>query len=170
MSIPRVKEISKIKGLEDFILYFVDTEGNVLSKKNNRPKLLKPGKCKGYPFVILYDKHKNKKLFFISRLVAMAFIPCDDFSYDVTHKNGDIQDNRLENLEWILRKERYKKEDTNNNCFILNEHITEKFKKVHIASIRKGLNVPNDKTFLNNLLDKALDDHIKQFGLHKVMY
>lgn len=168
MSIPRVKEISTIKSLEDFILYFIDTEGNVISKKNNKPKLLKPGDCRGYPYVILYDKHKNKKIFFISRLVCMAFIPCDDFSYDVTHKNGNLKDNRLENLEWIPRKERYK-EDTGNNGFVLDDHITEKFKKVHIASIRKGLDVPNDNTFLNNLLDKALEDHIKQFGLYKVM-
>jgi len=169
LSIPRVKELTTIKGLEDFILYFVDTEGNVISKKNNRPKILKPGNCRGYPFVILYDKHKNKKIFFNARLVAMAFIPCDDFSCDVTHKNGNIQDNRLENLEWVPRKERYK-EDTGNNGFVLDEHITEKFKKVHIASIRKGVPVENDNAFLNTLLNKALDDHIRQFGLHKVMY
>jgi hypothetical protein len=168
---PRLKKISTIKGLEDFILYGVDTDGNVYSWKNRKPKLLKPGWAKsrdGYLYVRLSDIKGNIKNLFVHRLVCMAFLPCDDFTYDVRHKNKKLQDNTLENLEWIARKERYK-EDTGNNGFMLDDDITEKFKRVHIASIRKGLNVPNDKTFLNNLLDRALEDHIKQFGLHKVM-
>jgi hypothetical protein len=52
---------------------------------------------------------------------------------------------------------------------VLDEFITTKIKEVHIASIRKGLPVPDGYSFLNSILEGALENHINQYGLRKVM-
>src|SRR5229473_3060473 len=49
--------------------------------------------------VSLYNKGKEYR-YFVHRLVARLFIPTDDTSLEVIHKNGILDDNRVENLEW----------------------------------------------------------------------
>src|SRR5687767_12601092 len=68
-------------------------------------KNLKPGRMTvGYLFVALC-MHGKPKLHSIHRLVAGAFIgPCPD-GHEVNHKNGVRTDNRLENLEYVTRKQ-----------------------------------------------------------------
>lgn len=63
----------------------------------------KPTLVKGYPCVMLCTHDKMKKMHYIHRLVAMAFIPNDDpvNKTTVNHKNEDKLDNRVENLEWM---------------------------------------------------------------------
>ena len=55
-----------------------------------RTQLTKDGKC----------KH-----FLVHRLVAIAFIPTDDCSLQINHKDGIKDNNNVENLEWVTPKE-----------------------------------------------------------------
>ena len=97
-----------IKGYEGF--YDISSFGRVKSierKVSNghglvllHERFLKPNiLAKGYFQVTLYNG-KTRKCFQVHRLVAEAFIPNDNNYPQINHKNGNKQDNRVENLEW----------------------------------------------------------------------
>jgi hypothetical protein len=104
-----------IQGFEN--LYEVSNLGNVksldklvngwCSKKLRKEKLIKPTDRRGYLIVGL-SKEGYRKYFSVHRLVAMAFIPYGDFSLTVNHKDGNKQNNLIENLEWCTRSEQMK--------------------------------------------------------------
>lgn len=167
----RYKKLTDIKGLELFEDYAVDPDGNIWSSKYRKIRKLKPGWAKkrgNYLFVRLTDKRGNKRNLYVHRLVAMAYLPCDDFSLEVNHINRNQCDNRIENLEWINRKNNMK-HTSEVKGFILDNHITNKIKEVHAASYRKGLPVPNSYEFMNSMIERALEQYIIQYGLRKVM-
>lgn len=58
----------------------------------------------GYSYISL-EKNKKQKYCLIHRLVGIAFIDNNKNKTDINHKNGVKHDNRLENLEWLTRKE-----------------------------------------------------------------
>jgi hypothetical protein len=60
----------------------------------------------GYLRVVLC-KEGNSKLWYIHRLVALAYIPNPENKKMVNHKNGNKRDNRAENLEWVTRAENH---------------------------------------------------------------
>ena len=77
-------------------LYQVSTWGNVRGKKG----ILKPYKNeKGYLKVGLFKKGKDHKKR-VSRLVAMTFIPNPLNLPQVNHKDGNVENNSVTNLEW----------------------------------------------------------------------
>jgi len=83
----------------------------------------------------------------------------------VRHKNKDRTDNRLENIEWIVRKDQQEQADNH----ILNKGIIERIQQVHIACRRKGVPVPDSYEFTNMMINTALDEYIMRYGLRKVM-
>jgi hypothetical protein len=107
-----------IKNYED--CYEVSSHGRVRRKegyvntgiKHNEKKLVKSKilKCNlkrnGYLTVDL-SKNNQVKTISVHRIVALTFIENDDPSNkkEVNHKNCNKLDNRVENLEWVTRKQ-----------------------------------------------------------------
>lgn len=103
-----------IKGYEGY--YQVSNFGRVKSLarvvigKNNRKYDIKEKIVKsrihqnGYLFVHLCKNGKKKHLS-IHRLLAQAFIPNLENKPEVNHKDGNKENNRVENLEWATSKE-----------------------------------------------------------------
>lgn len=167
----RIKHLSTVKELQDFTDYAVDTEGNVWSFKNKKQKKLSPGWKKrgyGYRTVVLTGKGGIKKNFLVHRLVALCFIPTKNILLEVNHKNRNSSDNRVENLEWVDRSQNMKHLGETNG-FVISDLVLAKIKEVHSASIRKGLPVEDAHSFLNRIINGALEEYINQYGLRKLM-
>lgn len=89
-------------------LYQVSNNGEVRSmnyKNTGEVKILALHKNHGgYLHVSLCKDGKEKK-WRVHRLVAKAFLPNPENKPQVDHINGDITDNRVENLRWVTGKE-----------------------------------------------------------------
>lgn len=81
--------------------YLCSNYGNVKSKRYNKPLKGDLNSC-GYKRVQL-GSNKNKH--FIHRLVAETFLKKDLLREFVNHKDGNKQNNKVENLEWVTRSE-----------------------------------------------------------------
>ena len=60
---------------------------------------------RGYLIVGLYDSDGVIKSVNVHRIIAETFIPKNNNSFIVNHKNHIKTDNRVSNLEWVTQKE-----------------------------------------------------------------
>lgn len=101
------RNIAEYKGM-----YQVSCLGRIRSFKNNKPRFLKKRKNKsGYYYVNLCDGGVYKSMS-IHRLVACEFL--GDSNLQVNHKNGNKENNTLENLEFVSRDENREHAKKNN--------------------------------------------------------
>jgi hypothetical protein len=175
----RYKMVDTIRGMENYPDYAIDVMGNVWSFKFNKFRKLKPSWAKkkdSYLIVRLADVKCKMKSFYIHRLVAMAYLPSDDYSNQIRHMNKDLNDNRIENLEWKYKKKKIRRADTGRvetievRDMLIDDFIIDKLKQAHIASHHKGLPVPDSYAFTNTMIDGALEDYINRYGLRKIMH
>jgi len=167
----RTRRICEIPGLEEFTGYLVDIEGNVYSEKRKNLRRLKPGWTKKKDWLLKVSIVSNRgqwKSLYVHKLVALCFIPTDDTSVGVTHINGNVQDNRVENLEWSNEDRRMKKK-LKYEGFIMKRDLSEKINQVHLASLRKGLPVKSKNEFIETIFEKALNDYCNQYGLKRLL-
>lgn len=83
--------------------YQVSNFGQIKSLKNKNEKILHLDKDRhGYMNVRLY-KYGTVKIFKVHRLVAMAFIENPNGFPEINHKDGNKENNFVENLEWVTR-------------------------------------------------------------------
>lgn len=92
------KDINQWEGL-----YEVSTSGKVRNIKTGRILVGDTNSC-GYKRVGLYNKSRRQR-FFVHRLVAQAFIPNPNNKPQVNHIDGNKENNRVDNLEWVNQSE-----------------------------------------------------------------
>lgn len=95
------------KMVEDYPNYMVSNFGRIKSLNyggnTGKEKIRKPKiNIDGYLCLTLYKDGKPKE-FRINRLVALAFLPNPDNLPEVNHKDCDIKNNHVDNLEWCTR-------------------------------------------------------------------
>jgi hypothetical protein len=82
--------------------YKVSSSGEI---KNRLGRILKTKLARDGMVMINLGSAKERKTFSVSRLVAMAFIPNSEQKSEVNHKDGNVLNNNVLNLEWCTRKE-----------------------------------------------------------------
>lgn len=93
------------KDIKDYEgLYQISNLGNIKNLKTNIVKTPSSSNIHSY-LVVRLVKNKKGKCFNAHRLVAQAFIPNPDMLPIVNHIDGNIHNNRVENLEWVTNRQ-----------------------------------------------------------------
>ncbi len=93
--------------------YLVSNTGEVKHKRTNR--ILQGSKVNGYRFVILNRDDDTKRNCLIHRLVAETFLENPEKNPVVNHKDTNILNNHVSNLEWVTYKENMNTKETIDN-------------------------------------------------------
>ena len=156
------EEWRDIKGYEG--LYQISNIGrikscNKLSYDNKRikSKILKTKINKnGYEQIFLY-KNNTKKYKSVARLVAEAFIPNPENKPEVDHINTIRNDNRVENLRWVTKKENMNNKITLNNK---SESMKGKFKGINNPMYGKNPFENKTEDEINEIKKKIRESNI----------
>ena len=102
-----IEDKIEIQGYEG--LYSVTPDGRVwshpkCSNNNRHGKWMSIDRAGRYPMISL-SKDGHKKRYLVHRLVAEAYLANPDDLPQVNHINGNREDNRAENLEWVTSSE-----------------------------------------------------------------
>ena len=131
-----IEEWKEIGGYEG--MYSVSNLGRVKSLQRVGRKsemILTPTpNTTGY-LVVQLRKDKQRKSFLVHRLVMETFNPTSEY-YEVNHKDFDVTNNKISNLEWVTPKENsehyWKEADLNNRL------PTPKGENHHLSLLTKG--------------------------------
>lgn len=138
------KNLKYVKGYEKYSQYEISSYGRIRSLDvtypNGKRKIGKIKKIrlneKGYCVTTLSLNNKSKTVR-IHRLVALAFIPNPENKPEVNHKDGNKENNHVDNLEWVTRKENMK-HAYENRLFVHGENMhNSKLKPDDVMEIKK---------------------------------
>mgnify|MGYP003314694303 CR=1 FL=1 len=88
--------------------YKVSNYGRVKSYKRNRERLLKPYRNTDNYLQITFCQDGSKKKFLLHRVIAETFLPNPLGKELISHRDGNIQNNSLDNLYYATTKEIHK--------------------------------------------------------------
>lgn len=91
----------RIKNYED---YSITEEGIVFSYKYGKKKQLKLVPCTNNYLSVVLSNNGTQKRVLIHRIVAIHFIKNPNNCKEVNHKDGNILNNNIDNLEWVSPK------------------------------------------------------------------
>lgn len=137
-------------------LYEVSNLGNIKSLRSG--KLLKQASNKdGYKMVSLTKDGKSRS-YGVHRLVALAFLPNPLNLPEVNHKDESHDNNVLENLEWISKKE-------NRNYGTYRERMSKSLKES--GTNNKSISAYDKKTLKFVKSYDSITEAEKELGLSK---
>lgn len=151
-------QIEEWKDIEGYSNYQVSNKGRVRSKqrtieqyghkknyKRTIPgKILKPRRQNGGYLLVWLSYKGEKKALTVHRLVATAFIGKND-KLDVNHKDGNKQNNCVENLEFVTRSENIKHDyrvlrHSHNSCRVMCIDTNEIFNSIKESGRKTNTN------------------------------
>ena len=154
-----------IEGFEGY--YQISNLGRLKSfKKYVGGKVLSNTNKKGDYFSVILRKGNKVRSSRIHRLVAEAFIPNEDNLPQVHHKDGNKQNNNVENLEWISgREHRLKTQQQNPNVIkgLVNYNKFTRAKAVQQYSLNGDL-----LGEYNNCIEASLITGVCARNIHQV--
>ena len=95
------------KPIKDYSDYIISNNGNIYSQRkfNNLTKLKIRLNKKGYRKITLTKNNGKRREFRVARLVLQAFKPIDNKKMEANHKDGNKQNDNINNLEWVTHAE-----------------------------------------------------------------
>lgn len=93
------------KSILGFSCYEASTNGRVRRKDNHRLLTPSPNILTGRLYISLIGDAGKRKNLQLARVIAQTFINHDPTHNTVNHKDGDILNNHVENLEWMTQAE-----------------------------------------------------------------
>ena len=101
----RIEIYKQCEFVPDFPGYLVNKNGEVYSIKGKViPCRLKPKNDKDGYQIVTFTKDNERKSIGIHRIVAMTYLPNDGNLPEVNHKDGNKNNNNVDNLEWCTPK------------------------------------------------------------------
>jgi hypothetical protein len=168
------KDLCNIEGMEEYKFYFVTINGDIYSHKYKKIRKLKTyslSDTKSYQVIRISDGKGNIKSFYVHQLVAKAFLPNHTNSWGIRHKDGDVTNNALSNLEWLGRKKEIDGViESDTDRLTLSKELSDFIKLVHLSAIKKEIPVPDTYEFFHGILNESLEEYINRYGLKKTMY
>lgn len=109
---------------------------------HQRVKILSPSMVKSGRYTITLIKNKKAKVFYVHRLVAMAFLPNPNHYNVVNHLDSDPTNNCVNNLEWCTQKH-------NMEYAVDHMRMCSKLKEEDVIDIRRrhGNGEPNSSIY-----------------------
>ncbi|WDS60548.1 major capsid protein [Bacillus phage BC-6] len=120
--------------IEEYPNYKVSDYGEVINM--NTMRILKKDRRKGY-YSVRLSKGGASKVFSVHRLVASAFLGNPYNLPQVNHKDGNRENNHVDNLEWVTQEDNLKHQQENNLCPKGEENGNSKLTTAEVVSIIK---------------------------------